>query len=161
MFPHSTTRARGRVPEMLYIFLWQSVYKSLLSNESKSRVLKYSNILKKILGRQTEKNHKKKNLNRYIDFATIFYIKLPTSTAAPLVVNSMKLTGVREIEHGNLGLHCSTTMDQYSCRHAITSVNLQLILTLEICNPRAARLEVFLDTPQFTSENWWSHPWGD
>ena len=46
MFPHSTTRARGRVPEMLYIFVQQSVYKSLLSNESKIRILKYSNILK-------------------------------------------------------------------------------------------------------------------
>ena len=28
-------------------------------------------------------------INRYIDFVTIFYIKLPTSTAALLVVNSM------------------------------------------------------------------------
>ena len=28
-------------------------------------------------------------INRYIDFATIFYIKLPTSTAALLLVNSM------------------------------------------------------------------------
>ena len=46
LFPNSTTRARGRVPEMLYIFVWQSAYKSLLSNESESRVLKYSNILK-------------------------------------------------------------------------------------------------------------------
>ena len=31
---------------MLYIFVQQSVYKSLLSNESKSSVLKYSNMLK-------------------------------------------------------------------------------------------------------------------
>ena len=29
------------------------------------------------------------SIYRYIDFATIFYIKLPTSTAALLVVNSM------------------------------------------------------------------------
>ena len=28
-------------------------------------------------------------INRYVDFATIFYINLPTSTAALLVVNSM------------------------------------------------------------------------
>ena len=35
-----------QVPEMLYIFVQQNVYKSLLSNENKSRVLKYSNILK-------------------------------------------------------------------------------------------------------------------
>ena len=28
-------------------------------------------------------------INRYGDFATIFYIKLPTSTAASLVVNNM------------------------------------------------------------------------
>ena len=48
-------------------------------------------------GKQTEKDPKKKSLNRniyffinrYIDFATISYIKLPTSTAALLVVNSM------------------------------------------------------------------------
>ena len=37
MFLHSATRARGRVPEMLYIFVQQSVYKSLLSSERKSR----------------------------------------------------------------------------------------------------------------------------
>ena len=57
-------------------------------------MLKYSNILKKILGRQTEKNPKKKSLNSNIlstDMSTLplFYIKLPTSTAALLVVNSM------------------------------------------------------------------------
>ena len=46
MLRHSATSARGRVPEMLYIFVLQSVYKSLWSNESKSRVLEYSNILK-------------------------------------------------------------------------------------------------------------------
>ena len=57
-------------------------------------------VLKWILDRETQKNLKKKSLNRnilsrdiyiyiYIDFATIFYIKLPTSTAALLVVNSM------------------------------------------------------------------------
>ena len=28
-------------------------------------------------------------INRYIDFATMFYIKLPTLTAALLMVNSM------------------------------------------------------------------------
>ena len=58
-------------------------------------MLKDSNILKKILGRQTEKNHKKKKfkqeyfINRYINFTTIFYIKLPTSTVALLVVNTL------------------------------------------------------------------------
>ena len=45
-FPHSTSRARGRVPEMLYIFVYESVYKSGLSNESKFRVFKYSDLLK-------------------------------------------------------------------------------------------------------------------
>ena len=28
-------------------------------------------------------------INKYVEYATIFYIKLPTSTAALLVVNSM------------------------------------------------------------------------
>ena len=55
MFPHSITRARGQVPEMLYIFVLQSVYKSLLSNEIKSRVL-----------RQTEKTPQKKSLTGMI-----------------------------------------------------------------------------------------------
>ena len=37
-----------------------SVYKSLLSNENKSRVLAYSNLMKYIFGRPTEKNLRRK-----------------------------------------------------------------------------------------------------
>ena len=38
---------------------------------------------------QEEKFKQEYFMNSYIKFATIFYIKLPTSTAALLVVNSM------------------------------------------------------------------------
>ena len=42
------------------------------------------------LGRTLRKKFKQEYfINRYIDFVTIFYIKLPTSTAALLVVNAM------------------------------------------------------------------------
>ena len=83
MFPLSTTRARGRVPEMLYLFVQQSVYKSLLLNEIKSRVLKYSNMLKWILGKQTEKNLKKKSLNRNILSTDISTLPLYFTSSCP------------------------------------------------------------------------------
>ena len=91
MFPHSTTMQEGGCQKCC-ITLCRKVFTNHFYQMKESpgclNILKYW--VDRLREPQEEKFKQEYFINRHINFATIFYIKLPTSTAALLVVNSMK-----------------------------------------------------------------------